>query len=116
MNEGGCVFCGVASGDLDADTVYTDGRVVAFRDIVPKAPVHVLIIPREHVASVDDLADGDAATIGHLFLVARDIARSEGLADDGYRLVVNTGRAAGQTVPHLHLHLLGGRELGWPPG
>ncbi|HSM34842.1 MAG TPA: histidine triad nucleotide-binding protein [Longimicrobiales bacterium] len=115
MNEA-CVFCGVAAGAIDADVVHADDRVVAFRDIAPKAPVHVLIIPRDHIASVDHLTDADAATVGNMVEVARDVARAEGLTDDGYRLVINTGPAAGQTVPHLHIHLLGGRELGWPPG
>lgn len=116
MTEDGCVFCGVASGAMDAARVYEDDRVVAFRDIAPRAPVHILIIPREHIPSVDAVAQAHADTLGHLLIVARDLARSEELADEGYRIVINTGRAGGQTVEHLHMHLLGGREMGWPPG
>ena len=94
--------------------MYQDDRVVAFKDINPQAPTHVLVVPREHVASLNEAAD--ASLIGQLSLAAAEIARREGVAEEGYRTVVNTNRAAGQTVFHLHLHLLGGRALGWPPG
>lgn len=116
MGRDSCVFCGIAAGSVPADIVHRDGDAVAFRDMSPKAPVHILVIPRQHLESVDDTAAADERTLGHLIAVARDIARSEGLSDAGYRLVMNTGPAAGQSVDHLHLHVLGGRELGWPPG
>ena len=113
MNSHNCPFCSIVAGELAADVVHRDDRVVAFRDIAPKAPVHILIIPADHVGSVDEAGDGEEATLGRMISVARDIARGEGLAENGYRLVVNTGPDAGQTVSHLHMHLLGGRELGW---
>ncbi|HUG02129.1 MAG TPA: histidine triad nucleotide-binding protein [Longimicrobiales bacterium] len=116
MEQDDCVFCRIAAGSTDAAILHRDAGAVAFRDIAPKAPVHVLVIPTRHIPSVDATGPADEATLGHLIAVARDIARSEELADDGYRLVMNNGAAAGQSVDHLHLHLLGGRELGWPPG
>ncbi len=111
-----CAFCKIASGEIEATVVLQDGDVVAFRDLHPKAPTHVLVIPRRHVATVNDLESADAALVGKLFLAARMIARQEKIADTGYRLIVNCGAGAGQTVFHLHLHLLGGRILSWPPG
>jgi len=116
MPEDECLFCRIAAGGIPADVVYEDDEVVAFRDIDPKAPTHVLVVPREHVASVDDLDEEHAELVGRLFLAARDVARQEGIVEDGYRVVTNTGRGAGQSVFHLHLHVLGGRSLGWPPG
>ncbi len=116
MNPDNCLFCGIAGGSIPADIVHRDPDAVAFRDIAPKAPVHILVIPREHIASVDDTGVDEEPTLGHLIAVARDLARSEGLSANGYRLVLNTGRAAGQSVDHVHVHLLGGRDLGWPPG
>lgn len=116
MGEDDCLFCKIASGDVSGDVVYEDDDLVAFRDIDPQAPTHVLVIPREHVPSVNHLERGHAEVVGKLYLAARDLARQEGVADDGYRLVMNTGSAAGQSVPHIHLHLLGGRDLAWPPG
>ncbi len=109
-----CLFCRIASGELAVPLVAETDDCVAFRDINPQAPTHVLVIPRRHVASLNE-AD-DAALIGRLSLVAADIARREGYAERGYRTVVNTGPDAGQTVFHVHLHVLAGRELGWPPG
>jgi len=109
-----CLFCRIARGEIPATIVAQTDDCVAFRDIDPKAPTHVLVIPREHVASLAD-AD-DAALVGKLALLAAEIARSEGLTDRGYRTVINTGPDAGQTVHHIHLHLLGGRQLHWPPG
>jgi histidine triad (HIT) family protein len=90
--------------------------VAAFRDINPVAPTHILIVPKKHIPDIRHLADVDAEMLGCIYEVAADLARQEGIDEDGYRLVINTGRAAGQTVPHLHIHLLGGREMGWPPG
>ncbi len=111
-----CVFCRISRGEVPATVVHQDEEVVVFRDVNPKAPSHLLIIPRNHVASVDRIRDEDQALMGRLLLAARDAARSEGLSEDGYRLVVNAGSDGGQTVGHLHVHLLGGRPLSWPPG
>ena len=106
-----CVFCQIVAGEIHADILHRDDRVVAFRDISPQAPVHVLIIPREHIAYLSDLTGEQSALAGHMFDVANQLARSEGIADSGYRVVVNCGEQGGQLVPHLHMHLLGGREL-----
>lgn len=110
-----CMFCRIANGEIKADIVREDEHTVAFRDINPQAPTHVLVIPRRHIAAVDDLAPADAELMGRLFLAAREIAAAEGLGE-GYRLVVNNGPQAGQTVHHIHLHVLGGRGMRWPPG
>jgi histidine triad (HIT) family protein len=109
-----CLFCRIARGEIPATLVAQTDDCVAFRDIDPKAPTHVLVIPRAHVASLSDASD--PALVGKLALLAADIAKQEGLADRGYRTVINTGPDAGQTVFHIHLHLLGGRQLHWPPG
>lgn len=116
MNSPDCLFCKIVNGDIPADIVYQSDEVVAFRDINPQAPTHVLIIPREHIATINDLESGDETTVGNLFLAAKVIATQEGIAEPGYRVAMNCNEAAGQTVFHLHLHLLGGRQLGWPPG
>ena len=114
MTHTDCLFCGIAAGETSADVVHRDEDLVAFRDINPQAPTHILVIPRKHIASVDDLATGDAELVGKLFLAAKELAAREGL--DGYRLVMYTGERAGQSVFHIHLHLLGGRAMRWPPG
>jgi histidine triad (HIT) family protein len=111
-----CLFCRIAAGEIPAKMVRSEEDVVAFRDVNPQAPLHVLVIPRRHIPSVAALEAADAELVGRLFLVARDIAREEGVEQAGYRLVMNVGPAAGQSVPHVHLHVLGGRELDWPPG
>ena len=111
-----CLFCAIAAGDIPADLVHSDDEIVAFRDITPQAPVHVLVIPRAHHANAAALAAVDAALAGRLLEVAGAIAASEGVADSGYRLVTNTGDRAGQSVHHVHVHVLGGRDLTWPPG
>lgn len=116
MPEDDCLFCRIVDGSVDADTVHRDDDVVAFRDINPQAPTHILVVPRKHIPSVTDLEDGDGRLIGGLYLTARDLAREEGIADGGYRLVMNAGEGAGQSVFHIHLHLLGGRAFTWPPG
>lgn len=116
MSSADCIFCRIADGSIPADVIHRDEQVVAFRDISPQAPVHVLIIPREHVASLDAAADGHQALLGRMLIVARDLARADGLAEDGYRTVLNVGADGGQSVHHIHLHLLGGRALRWPPG
>lgn len=109
-----CLFCRIVRQEIPVKLEYENEHVVAFRDINPQAPVHLLVVPREHVASLNEARD--AAMLGHLSLAAAEIARAEGIAESGYRTVVNTNRAAGQTVFHVHLHLLGGRDLAWPPG
>ena len=111
-----CLFCDIAEGEIPADIVHNDGLVVAFRDINPKAPTHILLISREHVASAAELTEDHAGLLGRLFVVAASLARAEGIAESGYRLVTNVGGDAGQSVHHLHLHLLGGRSMSWPPG
>lgn len=111
-----CIFCRIADGAVPATIVREDEHTVAFRDLDPKAPLHVLVIPRRHIASVNDVADDDAEVMGALFIAARDVAASEGVAEGGYRVVMNTGAAAHQTVQHVHLHVLGGRDMSWPPG
>jgi histidine triad (HIT) family protein len=111
-----CLFCRIGAGEIPADIVHQDDLLVAFRDIAPKAPTHVLLIPRRHIASALELRETDGPLLGRLFAVAADLARTEGLAEAGYRLVTNVGAWGGQSVHHLHLHLLGGRRLGWPPG
>ena len=111
-----CLFCRIAAGTIPSERVREDDLVIAFRDIAPRAPTHILLIPRRHIASAADLTEADAPLLGRLFAVAAGIARSEGIADGGYRLVSNVGRWGGQTVDHLHVHLMGGRPFDWPPG
>jgi len=111
-----CPFCGIASGKIKSDVVYSDERLVAFKDLNPAAPVHVLIIPRKHIATLNDLADSDADLMGRVLLAAKKIAADKGIAEPGYRIVINCNKDAGQAVGHIHFHLLGGRHLGWPPG
>ena len=111
-----CLFCRIAAGTLPATRLHADELVLAFRDIAPKAPTHVLVIPRRHIPSALDLVEADGPLLGRMFAVAAELARSEGIADDGYRLVSNVGSWGGQSVDHLHLHLMGGRAFSWPPG
>jgi histidine triad (HIT) family protein len=110
-----CIFCKIVDGSIPSKAVYEDELCYAFADLHPQAPVHVLVTPREHIASMDDIDKADGALLGHLLWAASEIAREKGLAK-GYRLVVNTGPDGGQSVEHLHVHLLGGRPLTWPPG
>jgi histidine triad (HIT) family protein len=110
-----CLFCKIVAGTIPATLVAQDDRAVAFRDINPQAPTHILVVPRKHIPSLNELTDEDAALVGHLHVVAKQLAASEGLTA-GYRTLFNTGTQAGQTVWHIHLHLIGGRALGWPPG
>lgn len=110
-----CIFCKIVAGEIPATVVHESPTTLAFRDLEPQAPTHVLIVPRTHVANAAELAQSEPATVAHLVDAAREIAAAEGL-DDGYRLVLNTGPAAHQTVFHAHLHVLGGRSMGWPPG
>ncbi|MGR9114429.1 MAG: histidine triad nucleotide-binding protein [Gammaproteobacteria bacterium] len=109
-----CLFCKMVAGEIKPDVVYEDEKVLAFRDINPQAPVHALIIPKLHVATLDELDDPGLA--GHLMLTAAKLAQQEGLADNGYRTVVNCNKHGGQEVYHLHVHVLGGRQMRWPPG
>jgi len=111
-----CPFCGIADGKIKANLVYQDEALLAFKDILPKAPVHILIIPRKHIVSVLDIDTNDSGVIGRIFQVAGQLAREQGIADSGFRVVVNSGADAGQSVFHLHYHLLGGRRMTWPPG
>ena len=116
MSQSDCLFCKICSGEIPADIVFENENAVAFRDISPQAPTHVLIIPRKHIATINDLDSEDANQIGQLFLAAAAVARNEGIAESGYRVTMNCNADAGQTVFHLHLHLLGGRQMTWPPG
>jgi histidine triad (HIT) family protein len=111
-----CIFCQMVEGAIPTKNTYEDEQVLAFDDINPQARVHVLVIPKRHVVSLDDTKDSDAELLGQLMVVCAKIARERGLAESGYRVVVNTGREAGQTVFHLHLHVMGGRSFTWPPG
>jgi len=116
MRSTDCLFCKILDGEIPADIVFESDDAIGFRDVNPQAPTHVLIIPRQHIATINDLEDGDDAIVGKLFLAAQQVAKNDGIADDGYRVAMNCNAAAGQTVFHLHLHLLGGRQMGWPPG
>ncbi|NLC57548.1 MAG: histidine triad nucleotide-binding protein [Armatimonadetes bacterium] len=111
-----CLFCRIARGELPATILYEDDQAVAFEDIRPQAPVHVLVIPRKHLTNLLAVGPEDEALVGHLLRVASQIARDKGVAESGFRVTVNINRDAGQSVDHLHFHLLGGRRLGWPPG
>ena len=112
----GCLFCRIVAGEIPASLVYQDDRIVAFKDINPQAPGHVLVIPRRHIATLNDLSPDDDAIVGELVRRSAAIAAELGFAERGYRTVFNCNAEAGQTVFHIHLHLLGGRRLGWPPG
>ena len=111
-----CLFCKMVAGEIKPDVVFEDDAVLAFRDANPQAPLHVLIIPRVHIATTNDLTAENADILGKLYLAAKQIAADEGVAEPGYRMVMNCNPGAGQSVYHIHLHLLGGRSLGWPPG
>jgi len=106
-----CIFCKIVNNEISSDTVYQDGKIMAFRDINPIAPVHILLVPCEHIAKVSDLDETDASIVAHMVNVANQLAKQEGVAESGYRLVINCGKQGGQLVPHLHMHLLGGRQL-----
>jgi histidine triad (HIT) family protein len=111
-----CIFCRIIAGEIPSTRVYQDDAVYAFRDTNPAAPSHILVVPRRHIATLDDANDGDAALLGSLMTTARTLAREEGMVEGGYRVVMNVGAGAGQSVFHIHLHVLGGRALAWPPG
>jgi histidine triad (HIT) family protein len=117
MPEQSCLFCNIASGDAPSEAVYQDDHLVAVKDNNPQAPVHVLLIPREHnLESLNDASKLDEGLLGHLLYAAAKVANQLNIAESGYRVVINTGDAAGQSVAHLHVHVLGGRQLAWPPG
>jgi histidine triad (HIT) family protein len=111
-----CLFCRIVAGEIPADVVHRTDHTVAFRDVNPQAPVHVLVVPRRHIDNAAVLEPGDADVLVDMFAAARDVAAAEGIAERGYRLVFNVGEDASNSVPHLHLHVLGGRRLAWPPG
>lgn len=116
MTNPDCIFCKIVAGEINADVVYEDERVLAFRDTNPQAPIHILIIPRRHVATINDVGEAEVHDVGRLLLAAKVIASQEGVDQSGYRAVMNCMKGAGQSVFHIHLHLLGGRALSWPPG
>jgi histidine triad (HIT) family protein len=111
-----CLFCRIVEKTIPAKVVYEDGQTLAFDDIHPQAPVHTLVIPKRHVPSIQDLGESDQGLLGQLLLTCTKVAKDKGLADSGFRLVANTGRNGGQSVFHLHWHIMGGRHMGWPPG
>ena len=114
--EADCLFCRIVAGEIPSTRLHDDDLVIAIRDIAPRAPSHILLLPRRHIGSAADLVEADGPLLGRLFGVAAELARSEGIAADGYRLISNVGRWGGQTVDHLHVHLMGGRAFQWPPG
>ena len=116
MSNESCLFCKILAGDIPAEIIYESDTAIGFRDINPKAPTHVVIIPRKHIATINDIEPDDQQVVGSLFTAAREIAEKEGYADAGYRVAMNCNEAAGQTVFHIHLHLLAGRSFSWPPG
>lgn len=116
MADTDCLFCKILAGDIPSEEVVSTSETYAFRDINPGAPIHVLVVPRRHIDSAATLTPGDADTLAEMIATAQDVARQEGIADSGYRLVFNVGNDALNSVPHLHLHVLGGKRLGWPPG
>lgn len=111
----GCIFCKIVAGEIPATKVFEDEHALAFRDLDPKAPTHVLVIPRKHITGMTSIEPEDEATVGHLFSVAAAVAKSEGIVRSGFRAIVNSGPDAGQSVYHLHMHVIGGRAMGWPP-
>ena len=111
-----CLFCKMVSGEIQPDVVFEDDDVLAFRDVTPQAPVHVLVIPKSHIATTNELTPEHAGLVGKMVLAARQIAADEGIAEPGYRMVMNCNPEAGQSVYHIHLHMMGGRPMGWPPG
>jgi histidine triad (HIT) family protein len=111
-----CLFCRIIAGEIPSTRVHEDDEIIAFRDIAPRAPTHILVIPRRHIASAADLTEADGPMLGRLFAATAQIARDQGITEGGYRIVTNVGTWGGQTVDHLHLHLMGGRPFVWPPG
>lgn len=116
MSDQNCLFCRILAGEIPASKVYEDDHLFAFRDVNPQSPTHVLLIPKKHISSLNEVSAEDHAVLGHLVRIAPQIARQEGIADSGFRVVINTGADAGQSVRHIHLHVMGGRPMAWPPG
>jgi histidine triad (HIT) family protein len=116
MSEPDCTFCRIISGEISSTKVYEDDKAYAFRDVNAQAPTHVLIVPKEHIESLNDIAQGDEALLGYLLRLAPKIANQHGIAESGFRVVINTGENGGQSVWHLHVHVMGGRPMTWPPG
>ncbi|HEX8072599.1 MAG TPA: histidine triad nucleotide-binding protein [Pyrinomonadaceae bacterium] len=116
MSEQNCIFCQIVAGEVPAEIIHQDEQSMVFRDTNPQAPVHVLVVPREHLESLDEATQREEAMLGHLLRVAARVANEQGLSESGYRTVINTGAGAGQSVFHLHVHVLGGRAMNWPPG
>jgi histidine triad (HIT) family protein len=115
-NMTNCIFCKIAAKEMKSTVVYEDDELFAFRDINPQAPVHILLIPKKHILTINDLDNVDQALIGKMFLAAKEIAKNEGIDQSGYRTLFNCNRDAGQEVYHIHLHIIGGRKMTWPPG
>ena len=111
-----CIFCKIGSGEIPVDKLYEDGSIVGFRDIQPEAPTHVVVIPKKHIATMNDATKSDSQVLSNMLLASQKIAKNEGLAEGGYRIVINCNRDGGQAVFHLHAHVLGGRRMSWPPG
>lgn len=111
-----CLFCKICDGSIDTNIIYDDPQIMAFHDISPQAPTHILIIPKKHIATINDTDDNDELLLGRMILTAKKLSRKYDIANDGYRLVFNTNDKGGQTVHHIHLHMLGGRQMHWPPG
>lgn len=116
MEKEECIFCKIIKKQIPSEMLYEDAKVIVIKDISPQAPVHVIIIPKQHIADLNSLKQDESEIIGHIFIVAKKIAQTLGIAEDGYRIVANCGQQGGQTVQHMHFHLLGGRSLQWPPG
>lgn len=111
-----CIFCKIANKEISSDIIYEDDRVIAFKDVNPQSPVHILVIPKEHIESSNHIDDNNSDLIGHIFIVIRNLVDQAGISQNGYRIVNNCGVFGGQTVSHLHFHILGGRKFSWPPG
>jgi len=116
IETGDCIFCKIAKKEIETDVIFEDEDILAFKDLNPKAPVHLLFIPKKHIPSMNDLAEEDASILGRMLLKAKETAKKHGISEDGYRIVINCNKNAGQEVFHLHAHLLGGRKFSWPPG
>lgn len=111
-----CIFCKIINNEIPCEKIYEDDKIISFKDISPAAPVHILIIPKQHITSINEMSEEHIELIGHIFLVAKMLAKQLSISEDGYRIVNNCGEQAGQTVKHVHFHMLGGRDLNWPPG
>lgn len=111
-----CIFCKIASKEIPSEILYEDDKVIAFKDVNPQSPIHILVIPKEHIESANHVDDGNSNLIGHIFLIIKDLAKKLGIDKEGYRIVNNCGEFGGQTVSHIHFHILGGRKFSWPPG